>query len=104
VQAVLAEFAAADEWAAAHPEEMAQMLAAPTGISVGALTVALGRVAYGVQSIDEHAVAEQQRIADTFHALGRIPRIDVREAVWTAPRLGRSAERRPRRRLSLAIR
>jgi sulfonate transport system substrate-binding protein len=104
VQTVLAEFDAADRWAATHQDEMAHRLSGPTGLSVGALKRALGRLAYGVQPLDGDAIAEQQRIADTFHALGRIPRIDVRDAVWTAPRIRSSAERRPRRRLSLAVR
>jgi sulfonate transport system substrate-binding protein len=102
---VLADFDAADRWAAAHRDEMAQLLSPRTGISVEALKVALGRLAYGVQPIDEDVIAEQQRIADTFYALGRIPRrIAVREAVWNPPKVGTAADSRQRRRLSLAVR
>ena len=40
---------------------------------------------YGVQPLDDAAVGEQQRIADTFHGLGLLPEpINVRDAVWKA--------------------
>lgn len=38
-----------------------------------------------VQPVDLDAIAEQQVIADAFHALGRIPKIDVRKALRVAP-------------------
>ncbi len=40
---------------------------------------------YGVRPVDEAVAAEQQRIADTFTALGLLPKpITVRDAVWKA--------------------
>jgi sulfonate transport system substrate-binding protein len=40
------------------------------------------RQAYGVRPLDAAVTAEQQRIADTFHGLGLIPRaIRVSDAV-----------------------
>ena len=53
------------------------------GIPTQVLEVALGRMGYGVKPLDEAVAAEQQRIADTFLALGLLPKpIEVRQAVW----------------------
>jgi sulfonate transport system substrate-binding protein len=38
------------------------------------LEIALKRQTYGIKPLDESVVAEQQRIADTFHALGLLPK------------------------------
>ena len=41
-------------------------------------------MAYGVQPITPDIVEAQQKIADTFHKLGLLPKpITVRDAVWT---------------------
>ena len=43
------------------------------------------RMGYGVQPLGDAVVAEQQKIADTFHGLGLLPKpINVRDAVWKA--------------------
>ena len=48
--------------------------------------MALERQSYGVAPLDAEAIAEQQRIADSFHALKLLPRpIRVADAVWTPP-------------------
>ncbi len=87
VQAVLEELNTVDKWASAHQDEVAQLLAPRTGISVEALKVALARLSYGVKPIDDDVIDQQQKIADTFEELGLIPKkITVREAVWTAPK------------------
>ena len=66
---------------------MAQLLSPRTGISVESLRIVLARLGYGVTPLDDAVVAEQQRIADSFHELGLIPtRISVRDAVWTGPK------------------
>ena len=47
--------------------------------------LALDRMGYGVRPLDDAVVAEQQRIADTFHGLGLLPKpITVKDAVWKA--------------------
>jgi sulfonate transport system substrate-binding protein len=49
------------------------------------LEVALARMGYGVQPLGEAVMAEQQRIADTFHRIGLLPKpITVRDVVWKA--------------------
>jgi sulfonate transport system substrate-binding protein len=41
---------------------------------VPVLEVALKRQAYGIKPIDAGLIAEQQKLADTFFALGLIPK------------------------------
>jgi sulfonate transport system substrate-binding protein len=59
-------------------------LSAATGFPERVIEVALSRRSYGaVGPMNNHVIAEQQRIADTFKALGLIPTaIKVSDAVW----------------------
>jgi sulfonate transport system substrate-binding protein len=87
VQVVLSEIAEVDRWASTHQEEAVQLLSPRTGISVESLRITLARLGYGVMPLDDTVVAEQQRIADSFHELGLIPTpISVRDAVWNGPK------------------
>jgi sulfonate transport system substrate-binding protein len=87
IEAILSEIAEVDQWASTHQEEAAQLLLPRSGISVESLKVTLARLGYGVMPLDDAVVAEQQRIADSFHELGLIPvRIAVRDAVWKGPK------------------
>jgi len=70
-------------WARDNPEPLAQVLSQVTGVPIGPERVAAPRGVYSVQPLDEHIIAQQQEIADTFAALRIIPaRIDIRSAVW----------------------
>jgi len=52
------------------------------GIPAPVLKLALSRQSWGVKPLTPEVVAEQQKIADTFSALGLIPKpITVRDAV-----------------------
>lgn len=74
-----------DTWTRANPGEAAAELAPSVGIPADILTVALERQSFGVKPLDETVIAEQQRIADTFHALGLIPApIKIADAVRKA--------------------
>ncbi|WP_062218786.1 sulfonate ABC transporter substrate-binding protein [Aureimonas sp. D3] len=74
-----------DEWTRANPGEAAAKLAPSVGIRADILTVALERQSFGVKPLDGSVIAEQQRIADTFHALGLIPApIKIADAVRKA--------------------
>jgi sulfonate transport system substrate-binding protein len=85
VQAIVADIAEIDRWAAGNTAEVAGLLAPRMGIPAPVLQVALDRMGYGVRPLDGEVVAEQQRIADTFHGLGLLPEpINVRDAVWKA--------------------
>ncbi len=74
VDAVLSALNEVDRWADNNSHAAAEELSAGIGIPVPILEVALKRQAYGVKPLDESVVAEQQRIADTFHALGLLPK------------------------------
>ena len=94
VDALLDAINGAAAWAAAHPEELARILADVTGVPLPAQRAAAGRGVYAVQPMDDAIIAQQQAIADTFAELRILPaRINVRAAVWRAER--RHSEARP---------
>jgi len=74
VDVVLKELSEVDAWAKTDIKAVAEQLSPLVGIPVPVLTVALERQSYGIKPLDAETVAEQQRIADTFHALGLIPK------------------------------
>lgn len=74
------------QWAEAHRGEVAESLAAITGIALEIQTVAANRSSFAVGPVTDDIVATQQGVADRFHKLGLIPRpIVVRDAVWKPP-------------------
>ncbi len=85
VGAIIAALADIDVWAKAKPSAAAAELAPSVGIPAPILQVALERQSYGIKALDAKVVAEQQAIADTFHALGLLPKpIVVSDAVRKA--------------------
>jgi sulfonate transport system substrate-binding protein len=74
VDAVLAAVGEVDAWAKDNAKAVANQLSPSIGIPAPILEVALKRQSYGVKALDETVIAEQQRIADTFHALGLLPK------------------------------
>jgi len=85
VDAIIAALADIDVWAKANPSAAAAELAPSVGIPAPILQVALERQSYGIKALDAKVVAEQQAIADTFHALGLLPKpIVVSDAVRKA--------------------
>jgi sulfonate transport system substrate-binding protein len=85
LDALIAAIGETDEWTKSNPGQAAAELAPAVGIPAEALTVALERQSYGVKALSADVVAEQQRIADTFHDLGLIPsKISVADAVLGA--------------------
>ncbi len=88
VRAVLDAINTAAAWADANPAPLADLMAEVTGVPLPAQRLAAPRGVYAVQPMDDHVIAQQQAIADTFASLHIIPaRIDIRAAVWQAPRL-----------------
>ncbi|WP_207476789.1 sulfonate ABC transporter substrate-binding protein [Arenibaculum pallidiluteum] len=80
INEVLAEVA---RWAAENRDEVARVLAEATGIDRAIQTRAVARTEFAVTPVTEAIAAEQQSVADRFHALGLIPRpIAVRDIVW----------------------
>lgn len=79
---VIAAIGEVDAWAKDNPEAVARELAPSVGIPAPILAVALKRQGYGVRSLDGPTIAEQQKIADTFHGLGFIPKpLTITDAV-----------------------
>ena len=67
----------------AHQPEAAALLSASLGVPQPVMAQALARMGYGVAPLTPDVIADQQKIADTLHALGLIPfPITVAEAVW----------------------
>ena len=64
----------ADEWTRNNIEAVAEQLAPSIGLPPSVLAVSLKRESYGVQPINNEVIASQQRIADTFVALGLVPK------------------------------
>lgn len=85
VQAIIADIGDTDRWASGRTGEVSALLAPRLGIPATVLEVALGRLGYGVQPLGDGVVTEQQKIADTFHGLGLLPKpVTVRDIVWKA--------------------
>jgi sulfonate transport system substrate-binding protein len=74
LDAILAELREVDEWAKTDIHAVAEQLSPSLGLPVPVLEVALTRQAYGIKPIDARVIAAQQKLADTFLALGLIPK------------------------------
>jgi sulfonate transport system substrate-binding protein len=74
VDTVLAAVNDVDRWAEGNSSAVAAQLSAGIGIPAPVLEIALKRQSYGIKPLDDATVAEQQKIADTFYALGLIPK------------------------------
>ncbi|GJE55832.1 MULTISPECIES: sulfonate ABC transporter substrate-binding protein [Methylobacterium] len=82
LDAVIAAIGEVDAWAKDNTDAVARELAPSVGIPAPILAVALKRQSYGIRPLDEPVIAEQQRIADTFHGLGLVPKApNISEAV-----------------------
>jgi sulfonate transport system substrate-binding protein len=81
VDAIIAEIADIDHWASGRETEVATELSAGIGIPPSVLELALKRQTYGVRPIDAETVHDQQHIADTFYALGLVPKPVVISAI-----------------------
>ena len=85
VEVLLEELSGVDKWVRSDIKAAAAQLSVSTGIPVPVVELALERQSYGIKPISSEVVAAQQDIADTFHALGILPKkITVSEVVWKA--------------------
>ena len=81
VRTVLDDVAQTDTWGRSHPQEVAAILSAQTGLPADVVALAGQRYAYGVKVVTADVLREQQKIADAFHNLKLIPKpIVVRDA------------------------
>jgi sulfonate transport system substrate-binding protein len=82
VDTVIQQLGEIDSWAKGDPKGAAAVLSPKVGIPADVLEVALARQGYGVAPLTPEVVAAQQKIADTFHTLGILPKpINVSDAV-----------------------
>ena len=80
---VIAGLSEAASWAEAHREEVANSLAAVTGVPLEVQIVAANRASFAIGPVTEEIIDTQQAVADRFHKLGLIPRkITIRDIVW----------------------
>lgn len=82
IDAIVSAVGEVDAWAKDNTDAVARELAPSVGIPAPILAVALRRQTYGIRPLDDAVVAEQQRIADTFHGLGLVPKkLSIADAV-----------------------
>ena len=77
IDVVLKELSEVDAWAKSDIKAVAEQLSPSVGLPVPVLELALKRQSYGIKPINDAVIAEQQRIADTFFALGLLPKTIV---------------------------
>ena len=83
---VLDQVLATDRWAEAHPDETVAILLPTLKLPEAVVRTAVRRLSYGVGPMTPEAVADQQRIADTFRDLKLIPvPVAIGDALWTPP-------------------
>jgi sulfonate transport system substrate-binding protein len=74
VDVVLDALKEVDEWAKSNIEVVAEQLSPSIGLPAPVLAASLKRESYGLLPINNDVIASQQRIADTFVALGLVPK------------------------------
>ena len=80
---VINGLAEAARWAEAHRAEVANALAAVTGVPLEIQIVAANRASFTIGPVTDEIIETQQAVADRFHRLGLIPkRISIRDIVW----------------------
>jgi len=73
-------------WCRQNRGAVAALLSQGTGVPLPATRRAVDRAEYVIGPMTERIIAEQQAVADRFHALKLIPKpIRIADAVWTAP-------------------
>jgi len=74
VDLVLEQLGEVDDWAKVDIHAVAEQIAPAIGLSVPVVEVALKRQSYGIKPITEGVIADQQQVADSFFALGLLPK------------------------------
>jgi sulfonate transport system substrate-binding protein len=83
IKIVIDEMRKVGLWVPTHQQEAAQILASNSGLKLAVALKIIQRARYEAQPIQDQAIEEQQRIADTFFRLGLLPKsIRVEDAVW----------------------
>lgn len=71
---ILDELRGVDAWAKSDIHAVAEQLSPSVGLPVPVLETALKRQSYGIKSIDDQVLVDQQKIADTLFQLKLIPK------------------------------
>lgn len=72
-------------WVKANLRAAAEQIAPLQGLPVEVAELSLRRYEFNVQPLSDNVIAQQQKIADTFHELKLIPKaIAVKDASWKA--------------------
>jgi sulfonate transport system substrate-binding protein len=74
VDVVLGALNETDAWTKNNIQAVAEQLSPSVGLPASVLAVSLRRESYGILPISDEVIASQQRIADTFLALGLLPK------------------------------
>lgn len=86
IKAVLEEIGKIDDWGRSNPREVAAFLAPQVGLELAIAERASLRYSFGAVPVSAQVIAEQQKIADTFHDLKLIPvSLRVSDATLAAP-------------------
>lgn len=85
--AILEEIEAITVWSGRHRNELAEIAAEATGIDARTWATAYARGHFTLEPVSATNIAQQQALADSFLALGVIPRrINVAEITWAWPK------------------
>jgi sulfonate transport system substrate-binding protein len=85
IRAVFEDSVEKGKWLKANLRKAAEQIAPLQGLPLDVVELSLNRYEFGVIPLSDAVIAEQQRIADTFHELKLIPKpVSVREASWRA--------------------
>jgi sulfonate transport system substrate-binding protein len=81
---ILIDLNEADHWIGDHPTAAAQIMSDETGVPLPLMQELVKRRGRPeILPVDRQMIASQQRVADTFYALGLIPsKLEVASAVW----------------------
>ena len=76
----LADLETTEAWSAAHPKEMAELLAPSLLIDIPTLLQMHEKYEFGVRPITQAVIENQQKVADLWFRLGFLPgKVDVRQ-------------------------
>ena len=80
---VIRALAAEGAWATANPEAAARLVSPLLGLNLDVVLAMHRRARFGAVPVTEAIAADQQRVADVFHAQRLIPKpIKVRDTFW----------------------
>jgi sulfonate transport system substrate-binding protein len=85
IRALFEDSVAQGRWLKDNIHQAATQIAPLQGLAVDVAEASLRRYEFNVRPLSDTVIAEQQKIADTFHQLKLIPKaVSVKEASWKA--------------------